>query len=273
VQFLPPGGAPFPANYRVSVQVEFSSLTDGCVSIYTRSSAVGHYTSYICDGQIQGSQDYQWGMQRINPRPAGPWLLALGALAPARTYTLEATAENADQQIDINGAAASAPDATFPATRYIALGVSNSGTQAGSVVFSHFRFAPLPAHPRPQSAPALPITIRDRVVVWYTDVGKAEIALLVSRLDTAGLAPNLAAQGTACVKLATAVATARADPPVPDPAAQPWLTGALTEFGKGAADCHAGASSHNTALSDRAAAEIHAATADLKQLTTGLAND
>ena len=67
--------------------------------------------------------------------------------------------------------------------------------------------------------------------------------------------------------------TARADPPVPDPAEQPWLTGALTEFGKAAADCQAGASSHNTALSDRAAAEIHAATADLKQLTTELADD
>ena len=38
VQFLPPGGS-FPGNYRVSVQVEFGSLTDGCVSIYTRSSA------------------------------------------------------------------------------------------------------------------------------------------------------------------------------------------------------------------------------------------
>ena len=271
VQFLPPGGS-FSGNYRVSVQIEFSSLTDGCVSIYTRSSSAGHYTSYICTDQAASSQDYQWGMQRIAPS-ASQWLLALGELGPARTYTLEATAENADQQIQINGAAASAADATFTATKYIALGISNSGTQAGSAVFSHFTYTPLPAHPQPQSVAALPITTRDRVVVWYTDIGKPEIALLTGRLDSVGLAPNLAAQGTACAKLATAVTTARADPPVPDPAAQPWLTGALTEFGKAAADCQAGASSHNTALSDRAAAEIHAATADLKQLTTELADD
>ena len=44
----------------------------------------------------------------------------------------------AGEQIRINGAAASAADATFTATKYIALGISNSGTQAGSVVFSHF---------------------------------------------------------------------------------------------------------------------------------------
>ena len=153
-------------------------------------------------------------MQRIAPS-ASQWLLALGELTPARTYTLEATAENADQQIRINGAAASAADATFTATKYIALGISNSGTQAGSVVFSHFTYTPLSAHPQPQSAAALPMTTRDRVVVWYTDIGKPEIALLTSRINSVGLAPNLAAQGAACAKLATAVTTARADPPVP----------------------------------------------------------
>ena len=165
------------------MQIEFSSLTDGCVSIYTRSSSAGHYTSYICTDQAASSQDYQWGMQRIAPS-ASQWLLALGELGPARTYTLEATAENADQQIQINGAAASAADATFTATKYIALGISNSGTQAGSAVFSHFTYTPLPAHPQPQSVAALPITTRDRVVVWYTDIGKPEIALLTGRLDS-----------------------------------------------------------------------------------------
>ena len=61
-----------------------------------------------------------------------------------------------------------------------------------------------------------------------------------------------------------------ADPQVPDPAARPWLAQALTEFSEAAANCQAGASSHNTALSNQAAAEVRLATADIEQLNTAI---
>lgn len=272
VQFLPPDGT-FPRNYTISVQVRFSTLTDGCVSIYTRSSAAGHYTSYICTGQTAGSQDHQWGLERITP--AGQWLLGIGELGNTGTYTLQATTENTRQRITINGATASGTDSALGSTKYIALGISNSGTQTGSAVFSDFTFTPLPDNPVRQttSATALPTTTRDKVAVWYTDTGKPELALLESRLDAVGHAPSLAAQGAECGKLAAAVTAVSAEPQVPDPAAQPWFTQALTEYGKAAADCQAGATSHDTALSDRAAAEIHLAMVDIAQFESAIASD
>ncbi len=128
VQFAPPVDS-FSRNYSVSVKVTFGSLTDGCVSIYTRSSGDGHYTSYICDSQAVG-QGYQWGLERITP--GKQWLLALGQLATSSgAYTLAAAAENTTQRITINGETASGTDSTLSATKYIALGISNAGRSPG----------------------------------------------------------------------------------------------------------------------------------------------
>jgi hypothetical protein len=276
VQFAPPIDN-FPRNYSVSVTVTFGSLTDGCVSIYTRSSGYGHYTSYICDSQAAG-QGFQWGLERITPKntPKKQWLLGLGELAGSSgTYTLAAAAANASQRITIDGATASGTDSTLSGTRYIALGISNASPQPGSVIFSDFTFTPLPANPSALAVgtPALPETTADRVAVWYTDFGKAEIALLDSRLTALGHTTTLAQQVPACGNLKAAVTTARAAPPVPDPAAQPWLSQALTEYGKAAKDCRAGAESGNTAESDEAASEIRLAEADITQFETAIAHD
>jgi hypothetical protein len=272
VQFAPPIDN-FTQNYSVSVTVTFGSLTDGCVSIYTRSSGSGHYTSYICDSQAAG-QGFQWGLERITP--GKQWLLALGELASSSgTYTLAAAAENTSQRITIDAATASGTDSTLSGTKYIALGISNAASQPGSVTFSDFAFTPLPANPKAPAAgtPALPETTADQVTVWYTDFGKAEIALLDSRLTALGHTTTLAQQVTACGNLKAAVTTVRTAPAVPDPAAQPWLSNALTEYGKAATDCQAGAESDNTTESDEAASEIRLAEADITQFETAIAHD
>ncbi|HEY5361451.1 MAG TPA: hypothetical protein VIJ82_27825 [Streptosporangiaceae bacterium] len=271
VQFLPPGGS-FPGNYRVSVRVELGQLPDGCVSIYTRSSAAGHYASSICAGTA-GTQARTWNIQRSRPA-AGQWLLAIGALGVSAAFTLTATTENSVQQITINGATAAAADTVLPATRYVALGISNSSPQAASVVFSDFRFTPLPARGSPgPAATALPVTTRDRVVVWYVDTGQAERALLTARVEAVDLARGLPARGLACAKLGAAVTAARADPPIPDAAAQPWLAKALDEFAKSAADCRAGASAHSSALLGRAAAATRAGVGDIRQFDAAVSHD
>jgi hypothetical protein len=60
--------------------------------------------------------------------------------------------------------------------------------------------------------------------------------------------------------------TTQADPPIPDPAAQVWLTRALNEFGRATAICERAAAAHSLTLVDEAAAPMSAATADIKQV-------
>ena len=223
-------------------------------------------------GAQAGTQTYQWELDRITP--GNQWLLGIGDLGGTGTYTLQATAETTDQQIIIDGAAASGTDAALTTTKYIALGISNSGTQAGSAVFSHFAFTPLPAQPPAQSTStaALPTTTKDKVVVWYTDTGKAELALLTDSIDTVGHAATLSAQGAACAKLATAVTTARADPQVPDPAARSWLAQALTESARRPRTARQDFLAQHGAVQP-GPAEVRLATADIEQFNTAIGAD
>lgn len=133
VQFLPPSGV-FPQNYSVSVHVDLSHLPDGCVSIATRGSAAGFYSSYICTSGI-------WAIQVIST--TGTPVLSSGSVGKAANYTIEATSDNPDQRITIDGSQATAINTKFTATKYVSLGISTSGPQGGSVVFSDFTFTPL----------------------------------------------------------------------------------------------------------------------------------
>jgi hypothetical protein len=271
VQFLPPSGT-FPRNYSVSVRVNLAGLDNGCVSIATRASADGYYRTYLCaNGPAQART---WEIKRISAS-GSQWLLAIGALGTSDTYTLQASAENSEQQIAIDNAQSSGTDATFTATKYIALGISNSGTRAASVVLSDFRFTPLPAHPAPCCAgmTALPVTTRDRVVVWLNNVGDAELSLLIARIKGAELGHGLAAQLRACSELAATVTAARGNPPIPDTAAQGFLAGALTAFGKYASDCQAGAGASNKARLGQALASFRAGSVDLAGMDAAIKDD
>ncbi|MBV9380380.1 MAG: hypothetical protein JOY82_19530 [Streptosporangiaceae bacterium] len=271
VQFLPPSGI-FPQNYSVSVHVDLAGLGQGCVSIYTRATSAGHYSSGICSPGPAEART--WGIQRVGPG-GRQWMLGFGTLGTSASYTLAASAEGADQQIIVDDETASGTDATFPGTRFIALGVTNASTRAVSVVFSDFRFTPLPSSPRPCCAGtgALPVSTRDRTLVWFNNFGSAELHLLTARVDAVGLASGRAARGRACAELAAAVAAARGDPPVPDPAAQQFLAGALAELGRSAADCTAGAATGNGALMREAEAATRAAGADLARMNEAIRND
>jgi hypothetical protein len=156
VQFLLPTGA-FPQNYRVSVQVNLSQLPDGCVSIATRLSASGHYTTSICSNTVPGAQSYLWNIQRIEPTTFKQ--LTDGTVPKADDYTLGAAAVGGVQQITINGESAAVSDTTFPATEFIDLGISDASAQGGAAIFSNFTFTPLPASARlSPSVAASPVT-------------------------------------------------------------------------------------------------------------------
>ncbi len=290
VQFLLPGG-PFPRNYRVSVQVNLSHMPDGCVSIYTRASAGGHYTSYICTNTLQGVQDYVWGIQETSLTAFKQ--LGSGVVRKATAYLLEATTANAIQQITVDGSSAAFTSGAFAATGFVSLGISDSGGQGGSVIFSNFTFTPLPAQPTLRSSPDLtplpsvppPSTgsspassaasIEEQVSAWFINGGQAELDLLAARTNAVGLAATTtyAAVGKACSALATAVTTAQVDPPIPDTAAEVWLAKAFNEFGTAAAICETAAASHSHTLLNDAAAPIRVATADIKQFREIIAKD
>jgi hypothetical protein len=117
-------------------------------------------------------------------------------------------------------------------------------------------------------APSLQGSTTERVDAWFVDGGHAELTRLTAAIIGVGQAPNtFAALGAACAKLAAAVASAQAGPPVPDAAAQASFTSALAEYAKSAADCQAGASSHDVALINKAAAATSAGTTDLQRFT------
>jgi len=113
--------------------------------------------------------------------------------------------------------------------------------------------------------PALRGTTTERVGAWFVDGGHAELTRLTAAILAVGHASTFAAQGAACAKLAAAVASAKAGPPVPDAAAEASLTSALAEFAASAADCQAGASSHNVALMNKAAGATSAGARDILQ--------
>lgn len=114
-------------------------------------------------------------------------------------------------------------------------------------------------------APSLQGKTIGRVEAWFIDGGDAELTRLNDAIIGVGQAPHtFTAWGAACAKVAAAVASARAGPPVP--AARASFTGMLADYAKSAADCRAGAAAHDVALiKNAAAAATSAGTRDLQQ--------
>ena len=71
VAFVPPNGFTSP-NYRISVTVKLSPGFDGCVSIFTRSSAADRYNNCLCadSSASAGVLSTSRGGNRSSPREA-----------------------------------------------------------------------------------------------------------------------------------------------------------------------------------------------------------
>ena len=121
-------------NYRVSVQIDFSSAPHACVGILTRFSDPGFYENAIC-------ADGNWDLGRSLDKFTA---LAYGQVAPTHTYTLEATTDGPKQSLTINGIEkASVTDGTLT-TGHIVLEVVNRDISTKSVVLSDYSYNPLP---------------------------------------------------------------------------------------------------------------------------------
>jgi hypothetical protein len=121
-------------NYRVSVQIDFSSAPHACVVILTRFSDPGFYENAIC-------ADGNWDLGRSLDKFTA---LAYGQIAPTRTYTLEAMTDGSKQSLTINGIEkASVTDSTLT-TGHIVLEVLNEDISTKSVVLSDYSYTPLP---------------------------------------------------------------------------------------------------------------------------------
>jgi hypothetical protein len=133
VGFLPPGNT-LVRDYRVSVQIDFSSAPQACIGIHTRFSGTGYYENAIC-------ADGTWVLWRVSDKFTA---LASGQVALARTYTLGAASDGPKQSLTISGTEkASVTDGTLT-TGDIQLEVSNDDISTRSVVLSDFSYTPLP---------------------------------------------------------------------------------------------------------------------------------
>jgi hypothetical protein len=120
-------------NYRVSVQVDFSSAPRACIGILTRFSETGYYENAICS-------DGSWYLGRSSDKFI---VLAYGQVALARTYTLEATTAGPKQSLTINGIEkASVTDGALT-TGNILLEVLNEDISTKSMVLSDYSYTPL----------------------------------------------------------------------------------------------------------------------------------
>ena len=137
VTFLPPDGFTSP-NYRISVTVRFSSRFDGCVAIFTRSSLVGRYLNYLCSKNSAGI--FVPDTHSVTLKP-----LAVGLARSAPSYTMMTVSDGTHQSFFVNGFKIGAVlNKEFSRTINVGLVLHNSAGTAGSAIFSHFAFTPLP---------------------------------------------------------------------------------------------------------------------------------
>jgi hypothetical protein len=134
VSFVPPDGY-FAGGYRLSVHVDFGGLPSGCLTLETRVTAAGYYWANVCS---QGT----WTIDRF----AGHALTALsdGLVTPARSYTVQVTAQGASQRLAIDGRqVAVVADPRYTRTAQLVLGVQNLTGQPGQAGLSRFAFTPI----------------------------------------------------------------------------------------------------------------------------------
>lgn len=137
VTFQPSDGFASP-NYRISVTVTFSSHFDGCVSIFTRSSADGRYYNNLCG-------DNSAGILVLKLRTQSESLLASGTVQPARSYTIMTVSDGTSQSLFINGTKIdSVINNELPATINVGLVLGNQSGTSESAIFKNFKFTPLP---------------------------------------------------------------------------------------------------------------------------------
>ncbi len=137
----------------------------------------------------------------------------------------------------------------------------------------------------PIGPPALKPRNPSHVTAWNNGPGGAALAALSAHVSTALMAHGpgrFVRMKQACVSLAADVATASAQPPIPDTVLESRYRQALTSFAAGAADCRAAISASpegdednvittNLALLDKAISELDAGVRALHQATGKIA--
>jgi hypothetical protein len=133
--------------------------------------------------------------------------------------------------------------------------------------------------------PVGPVALKPRspgqVAAWNAGQGGTTLAAISTNLGTTLMAHGareFAQMRRACVSLASNVASASVQPPIPDSAMQVLYKQALTALAVGAAKCEAGISSHlegdedlvidtNTALLDTAISQLDTGARELYSAT------
>lgn len=118
------------------------------------------------------------------------------------------------------------------------------------------------------SPPLAPLTVGTQIQAWFTEAKPSIIALFgaADNLVTAARYGNVAAAGSACPALATAVGQVQHHVPSPDPTLNTMLRQAITDYRAGIGHCVAGAQNRDPVelgearvATSRGSAELQAA--------------
>ena len=128
----------FPANYTVKARINVSGLNGGCAGIGTRTGEqAGGYAFFVCS-------DGSWQIVSFDSNGNGHQLVQ-GQVAQRSSYSMEATSKGFIQSLSLDGVqVASLSDKTHTTTDHIEFILSHLQGSAGTAVFSHFVFMPLP---------------------------------------------------------------------------------------------------------------------------------
>jgi len=135
VGFYNTGGI-FSNNYKISVTIAASKLSNNCASVGTRYSASGGYLYVIC-------QDGTWEID-VLATDGTKKTIKSGAVAASPTYTVIISDGSPTKTLSINGKQVSVDDPTLTTTEFVTLGIIAAPVLPATASFSNFSLAPLP---------------------------------------------------------------------------------------------------------------------------------
>jgi hypothetical protein len=134
LEFVPPGGAAFPARFTIAVRADLTGAPGGCVGLFTATASQLYILGELCaDGHVS----LVTTSHAIAP--------VFGPDQPGTVHTLALSVDSSSVRLAVDGKAVGRL-ALPSAARYqeVGLSVANLGTTSGAALLSDFSYTPTP---------------------------------------------------------------------------------------------------------------------------------
>ena len=159
----------------------------------------------------------------------------------------------------------------------LALAASGCGTSTRATPRSPAATTQPTASPAAATTPEAPAAdTAGRVYAWGQSRSGRDLKRLTAALQAISAADrdvaggDIAAAGTSCARLASAVTSAEAGPPIPYGRAEKWYARSLAKFQESAADCQAGVESDDAALVNEGTAALTEGSNDMARVSAAI---